>query len=72
MVNEINQYTLKLLVQVPGFGAKSCGEDSKTYNKLSIVYEYNIHHHIRNKLSLSINVILKPSEETNHLSLTSH
>ena len=49
-----------------------CGEDSKTYNKLPIVYEYNIHHHIRNKLSLSINVILKPSEETNHLSLTSH
>ena len=49
-----------------------CGEDSKTYNKLSIVYKYNIHHHTRNKLSLSINVILKPSEETNHLSLTSH
>ena len=49
-----------------------CGEDSKTYNKLSSVYEYNIHHHIRNKLSLSINVILKPREETNHLSLTSH
>ena len=48
------------------------GEDSKTYNKLPIVYEYNIHHHIRNKLSLSINVILKPSEETYHLSLTSH
>ena len=44
-----------------------CGEDSEKYNKLSIVYEYNIHHHIRNKLSLSINVILKPSEETNHL-----
>ena len=40
-----------------------CGEDSKTYNKLSIVYKYNINHHIRNKLSLSIDNILKSSEK---------